>query len=32
VAEPQRFVRIDADRPREQVAVQLEAALAARGW
>ena len=31
-AEPQRFVRIDADRPREQVAAQLEAALAARGW
>ena len=31
-AEPQRFVRIDADRPREQVAAQMEAALAARGW
>jgi dTMP kinase len=31
-AEPQRFVRIDADRPREQVAAQIGAALAARGW
>ncbi len=31
-AEPQRFVRIAADRPREQVAAQIVAALAERGW
>jgi dTMP kinase len=31
-ADPARFVRIDADRPFEQVAAQIDAALAARGW
>lgn len=31
-AEPGRFVRIDADRPREEVSAQVEAALEARGW
>ncbi len=31
-ADAARFVRIDADRPVEQVAAQIDAALAARGW
>lgn len=31
-AAPQRIVRIESDRPREQVWAQIEAALAARGW
>lgn len=31
-AEPDRILRIDADRPREQVAASLVAALEARGW
>ncbi|MGD9773755.1 dTMP kinase [Diaphorobacter sp.] len=29
---PQRFARIDSAQPREQVAAQLQAVLAARGW
>ena len=29
---PQRFARIDSSQPREQVAAQLRAVVAARGW
>ena len=31
-AEPGRFARVDSNRPREAVAEQIEAVLAARGW
>jgi dTMP kinase len=31
-AEPQRFARINADQPRDAVAVEVHAALADRGW